>query len=149
MPSTAWSIGASSKTMFAALPPSSRVSSLSRAGERALMPLPTSVEPVNAILSTPSCSTSRLPDRTARRSTMLTTPGGRSASAMISASTSAVSGVVSAGLSTTVLPQASAGAIFHAAISSGKFHGMICPATPSGRGAGPKPACSSLSAQPA
>ena len=59
---------------------------------------------------------------------------------MISASTSAVSGVVSAGLSTTVLPHASAGAIFHAAISSGKFHGMTWPATPSGRGAGPKPA---------
>jgi hypothetical protein len=33
--------------------------------------------------------------------------------------------VVSAGFSTTVFPAASAGAIFHAAISSGKFHGMI------------------------
>ena len=33
--------------------------------------------------------------------------------------------VVSAGFRTTVLPQANAGAIFHAAISSGKFHGMI------------------------
>ena len=43
-----------------------------------------------------------------------------------------MSGVVSAGFSTTVLPHASAGAIFHAAMSSGKFHGMICPATPSG-----------------
>ena len=32
--------------------------------------------------------------------------------------------VVSAGLSTTVLPHASAGAIFQASISSGKFHGM-------------------------
>ena len=30
------------------------------------------------------------------------------------------------------LPQASAGASFHAAISSGKFHGTICPTTPSG-----------------
>ncbi|GAA2915376.1 hypothetical protein GCM10020221_08870 [Streptomyces thioluteus] len=55
-------------------------------------------------------------------------------------------GVVSAGLRTTVLPAASAGAIFHASISSGKFHGMTCPATPSGFGFGPKPACSSLSA---
>ena len=35
--------------------------------------------------------------------------------------------VNSAGLSTTVFPVASAGAIFHASISSGKFHGMICP----------------------
>ena len=46
-----------------------------------------------------------------------------------------MSGVVSAGLSTTVFPVASAGAIFHAAISSGKFHGMIWPATPIGLGA--------------
>ena len=68
---------------------------------------------------------------------------------MISASVSAVRGVVSAGFSTTVLPVASAGAIFHAAISSGKFHGIICPATPSGRGDDPKPAYPSLSAQPA
>ena len=40
--------------------------------------------------------------------------------------------MVSAGLSTEVLPQASAGASFQAAISSGKFHGTICAATPSG-----------------
>ena len=37
---------------------------------------------------------------------------------------SADSGVVSAGLMTTVLPAASAGAIFHASMSSGKFHGI-------------------------
>ena len=81
--------------------------------------------------------------------TMLTTPGGRSASAMISASTRIDSGVVSAGLITTVLPAARAGAIFQAAISSGKFHGITWPATPSGRGAGPSPRCCSLSAHPA
>ena len=34
-----------------------------------------------------------------------------------------MSGVVSAGLRTTVFPAASAGAIFHESISSGKFHG--------------------------
>ena len=49
-----------------------------------------------------------------------------------SPSRSALSGVCSAGLSTIVQPAASAGAIFHAAISSGKFHGMICPQTPTG-----------------
>ena len=63
----------------------------------------------------------------------LTTPGGSSASSQISASSSAVSGVVSAGLSTAVLPQASAGASFQAAISSGKFQGTIWPQTPIGR----------------
>jgi hypothetical protein len=54
-----------------------------------------------------------------------TTPSGSSASWQISASSSAVSGVVSAGFSTEVFPQASAGASFHAAISSGKFQGTI------------------------
>ena len=49
---------------------------------------------------------------------------------MISARTKIDSGVVSAGLITTVLPAASAGAIFQAAISSGKFQGMTWPATP-------------------
>ena len=107
---------------------------------------PTSVEPVNATLSTSGWATSARPVSPAPV-TMLTTPGGRSACWQISANSSAVSGVVSAGLSTTVLPQASAGAIFQASISSGKFHGMIWPATPSGWV--PKPAYSSLSAQPA
>ena len=92
---------------------------------------PTSVEPVNATLSTSGWATSARPVSPAPV-TMLTTPGGRSACWQISANSSAVSGVVSAGLSTTVLPQASAGAIFHASISSGKFHGMTWPATPSG-----------------
>ena len=81
---------------------------------------------------------------------MFTTPGGSSASWITWASSSAVSGVVSAGFSTTVLPVASAGASFQAAISSGKFHGMIWPATPTGRGVRrPGNAYSSLSAQPA
>jgi hypothetical protein len=57
--------------------------------------------------------------------------------------------VVSAGLRTTVFPQVKAGAIFHAAMSSGKFHGMICPATPSGCGIFPGNAYFNLSAQPA
>ena len=35
-----------------------------------------------------------------------------------------------------MLPIASAGAIFHASISSGKFHGMIWPQTPKGLGVG-------------
>nr|WP_255206051.1 hypothetical protein [Actinomadura sp. BRA 177] len=64
--------------------------------------------------------------------TMLTTPGGTPASASSSPIRRAVSGVCSAGLRTTVLPVASAGASFHAAIRIGTFHGMICPATPTG-----------------
>ena len=81
--------------------------------------------------------------------TMLTTPGGRSAWRQTSAKSSALSGVVEAGLRTTVLPAARAGAIFQASISSGKFHGMIWAATPSGFATRPGNAYSSLSAQPA
>jgi hypothetical protein len=41
-------------------------------------------------------------------------------------------GVRSAGLSTTALPAARAGASFQVAIRIGKFHGMIWVTTPSG-----------------
>ena len=50
---------------------------------------------------------------------------------------SAVSGDFSEGLRITLLPVASAGPIFQAAMSSGKFQGMICPATPSAFGRRP------------
>jgi hypothetical protein len=62
----------------------------------------------------------------------LSTPGGSPACIAGSPSSNADSGVCSAGLRTIVHPAASAGATFHAAISSGKFHGMICAATPTG-----------------
>ena len=55
--------------------------------------------------------------------TTLSTPSGSPASSAIRSSSSAVSGVSSAGFSTTVLPAASAGATFHEAITSGKFQG--------------------------
>ena len=45
---------------------------------------------------------------------------------------SALSGVSSAGLSTTVLPAASAGAKPHPAMAMGKFHGTMTPTTPRG-----------------
>ena len=151
IPSTAWSRGASSKTMFAALPPSSRVTDVPLPATARAMDLPTSVDPVKATLSMSGCVTSARPV-SAAPVTMLTTPWGRSACRQISANINAVSDVVSAGLSTTVLPQARAGAIFQASIIKGKFHGMTWPATPSGRGGPPAPpgtAYSSLSAQPA
>ena len=97
------------------------------------------VDPVKAILSMPGCPTSAAPVAPAPVM-MLTTPGGSSACWMISANSSAVSEVVSAGLSTTVLPAASAGAIFHASINRGKFHGMTWPTTPRARGLAPRPA---------
>ena len=63
------------------------------------------------------CSTSARPVSRSPQMT-LKTPGGKN-SAAISASSSVETGVVSDGLSTTVLPAASAGPIFQTAIISG------------------------------
>jgi hypothetical protein len=101
------------------------------AGEARWMILPTSVEPVKAILAASGWLTTAAPVSPAPV-TMLTTPGGSPASSRIVANFSAVMEVVSAGLRTTVLPVARAGAIFQASMSSGKFHGMTWPTTPSG-----------------
>src|SRR6185437_1629672 len=84
---------------------------------------PTSVDPVNATLSTPGCSASACPFLASQVRTFRT-PGGRPTSIANSAKASAVSGVYLAGLITTVFPAASAGATFHANINSGKFHGI-------------------------
>jgi len=127
------------------LPPSSSVSFISRPAVALRIARPTSVDPVKAILST-SASTSAAPAAPSPV-TILTTPFGRPTSAQISAKARAVSGVCSAGFRTTVLPAASAGAIFQASIRSGKFHGMIWPQTPTGPAPGNSSA--SISAQPA
>ena len=74
--------------MFAALPPSSSVSFLPVPASSRWIALPTSVEPVNAILSTSSCLTSAAPARPSPV-TMLTTPGGSSAWRQTSAKRSA------------------------------------------------------------
>ena len=93
---------------------------------------PTSVDPVKPIFATSGCSTSRVPTTEPLPGRMLTTPSGMPASSASSPSRIAVSGVSSAGLSTTVLPQASAGPSFQEAMLSGKFQGTIRPTTPSG-----------------
>ena len=93
---------------------------------------PTTVEPVNATLSTSGCEASSSPTVEPPPVITFTTPFGRSVSSRISASLSAVSGVLDAGFRTHVLPIASAGASFQTAITSGKFHGMIPAHTPTG-----------------
>ncbi len=130
-PSTTLSRSASSNTMNGLLPPSSSESFLPEPAVAFRMMRPTSVEPVNAILSTSGWLTISSPVRPSPVTT-LSTPAGRPASCASSARHSAVSGVNSAGLSRTVFPAARAGAIFHATISSGKFQGTICPTTPMG-----------------
>ena len=129
-PSTTLSRSASSNTMNGLLPPSSSVSFLPepavalrmiapdfrRAGERDLVDVGM-IDDRRAGLAVAGHDVDH-----ARRQSR--------ASCTISANASAVSGVNSAGLSTIVFPAAIAGAIFHASMSSGKFHGMICPTTP-------------------
>ena len=112
-----------------------------------MMTLPTSVEPVKAILAVVGCAMSAPPVAPGPVTT-LTTPAGSPASWKISASFTAVIEVFDAGLMTTQLPAARAGAIFHDSMSSGKFHGITCPTTPSGTSRRPGATYSSLSAQP-
>ncbi len=64
--------------------------------------------------------------------TTLKTPGGKPASSNSSASASVDADENSDGLTTMVLPAASAGAIFQTASSSGEFHGAMATTTPSG-----------------
>ena len=79
--------------------------------------MPARTEPVIDTICGVGCATSARPVSRSPQTT-LSTPGGRN-SAAISASRSVVTGVVSDGLSTTVLPAAIAGAIFQTAIISG------------------------------
>ena len=80
---------------------------------------PTSVEPVKATQSTSGCRPIAAPTESPGPVTTLRTPSGMPASAPSSASRSKLSDVVDAGLMTTLLPVASAGPSFHAAIWAG------------------------------
>src|SRR5215471_6983952 len=131
-PAMATSMSASLKTTLGDLPPSSREIFFRLPVEAWTISLPTSVDPVNATLSTSSCAARAAPAVSPYPGTMLTTPSGNPASWISSPKRSAVSGVCSAGFRTTVQPAARAGPSFQAAIRSGKFHGIICPTTPTG-----------------
>ena len=71
--------------------------------------LPTGVDPVKDTIDTDGWLTSASPASGPAPTTTLTTPAGRPAAMQSSASMSEVSGVISAGLSTMVLPAAIAG----------------------------------------
>ena len=118
--------------MLGLLPPSSKVSFFRFPAAAWMISRPTSVEPVKATLSTSSWAARAAPAVSPKPVTTLTTPSGTPASAISSARRRADSGVCSAGLRTTQFPVARAGPSFQAAISSGKFQGMIWPTTPTG-----------------
>ncbi len=104
--------------MTGALPPSSRCVRLTDLAAACSTFLPVATSPVIEIMLTFGWLISALPTLSPRPSTTLTTPSGR-ISARILASFSAVSGVCSDGLNTTVLPPPIAGASFQAIIISG------------------------------
>ena len=93
---------------------------------------PISQEPVKETAFSGLALTSASPSSPPEPATKLTTPLGMPASCSASTMRQALSGAADAGLSTTVLPQISAGASFHAGIALGKFHGVIRPTTPIG-----------------
>ena len=97
-----------------------------------MIDLPTSVEPVKTIFLTLGWVTKRFPTMEPLPGITVNTPSGMPALSAISPSLIAVSGVYSAGFSTTVFPAARAGANPQPAIGIGKFHGTITPTTPSG-----------------
>ena len=96
-----------------------------------MMSRPVVVSPVKAILAMRFDEASGLPASRPKPLTTLRTPGG-SKSPISSMTTRIEAGVCSAGLRTTQLPAASAGASFQTAMRIGKFQGMIWPTTPSG-----------------
>ncbi len=122
---------ASSSTRNADLPPSSRNTFFSVAAPSAITARPVLVDPVNDTMSTRGSFDSRAPTAWSLEVTTLTTPAGKSVCSVInSPSTAAAHGVSGAGLSTKVLPAASAGPILARLIWCGKFHGVIAPTTP-------------------
>ncbi|MCY1293055.1 hypothetical protein D9M70_423030 [compost metagenome] len=117
--STAASTSASSKTMKADLPPSSRLMFLMSAAAADMIFAPVGTLPVKASLSTPGCWLRGPPASLPSPVTTFSTPDGRPTRSAVAASSRAVSGVSSEGLSTQVAPAARAGATFQAAISNG------------------------------
>ncbi|MCY1527072.1 hypothetical protein D9M68_621260 [compost metagenome] len=130
---TACSRSASASTTKGLLPPSSRATCLRCAPPLAMRPIlrPTGVEPVKVTRPGSGCSTKASPISLPAPTTTLSTPAGSPASSNMRASSKPPhTGVSLAGLTTTALPSARAGASERWVRCSGKFHGLITPTTP-------------------
>lgn len=123
----------SSNTSTGVFPPSSTVDFANRRAVATEMMRPTSVPPVNTTLSTKRCSARPAPATGPRPGITFSTPGGIPASRARSPTSSAVSGVCSEGLSTTLFPVANAGATLFDAIISGWLNDDNVATTPSGK----------------
>ncbi len=129
---TTASRSASAKATNGDLPPSSSETGVRFAAAACATSLPVSIDPVNAMRSTPGCRVSAAPASSPIPWSTLNAPSGSPASRAMSASREAVSGAHSGGFSTTAFPAASAGATRHVASMSGAFHGVITTVTPEG-----------------
>ncbi len=107
----------SSNTITGALPPSSRCVRLRLPPALTATARPAATEPVIDTISGVGCATTAAPVFRSPQTTF-STPGGKCLAA-ISASITVVTGVVSLGLITTVLPAAIAGQNFQIAIIIG------------------------------
>ena len=122
---------ASSRTMAADLPPSSRNTRVRLSDAAAMTLRPVAVEPVKETTSTRGSAVSAAPTWWSEEVMTLNTPGGMSVSSTTRRpSAVAVHGVSGAGLSTTVQPAARAGATLARLICIGKFHGVMAATTP-------------------
>src|SRR5438552_11962611 len=91
---------------------------------------PVAQEPVNDTALSGPAFTSARPSSPPDPATKLTTPLGAPAWCSASTMRHALNGAADAGFTTTVFPQISAGASFHAGMALGKFQGVISPTTP-------------------
>jgi hypothetical protein len=124
---------ASPRTIETDFPPSSRNIRFMVSAPCRISSLPTAVEPVNEIMSTRGSVPSIPATSLDGVGTTFTTPGGMSVCSAISRpSRVAFHGVFGSGLSTTVLPVASAGPSLLRMTSIGKFDGVIAATTPTG-----------------
>ena len=129
--STASSRSASSSTTIGPLPPSSSASCLIPAFF--VIPSPTGDEPVKETTRGVGCSTIASPISEPEPMTTFSRPSGSPASSKtLARSSPPVTGVSPAGLSTTALPTASAGATDRLDSCMGKFHGEMTATTPAG-----------------
>jgi len=110
---------ASSSTMNADLPPSSRNTFFTVSLAAAMMLRPVAVEPVKLTMSTRGSVTSAAPTAASDEFRTFTTPAGMSVSAMIAPSVELTHGVCGGPFTTTVQPAASAGASFAIVICTG------------------------------
>ena len=130
--STAMSRSASSTMTRGFLPPSSSCTLRPSGAGASRMVRPVVTDPVNVTPLTRGSVVRVGPSSEPRPSTRLSAPAGSPERLRMSTSSHALPGTSSAGLKTTVFPKASAGAIFHAGMAIGKFHGVMTLTTPMG-----------------